>query len=317
VGVVTTLVICEPEQNEFEDGYSNIDYLRFFGLFVCAISVFVWVFIHSGKIVGSFAVDLPEIFRNSTLAVLLVEAFRLISSGVAAAAVAWVLLKLGMANRTLVKDAYISPITDFFNRYRLNVVIILLLLVGFYRISDIVLGVVANLFYQDIGYSKIEIANASKTFGLFMIILGGFLGGILTLRWGVMRVLFLGAFLAAITNLLFVALSEVGYGSWFIYLVISADNLSGGVSLAAFIAFLSGLTSVSFTAVQYAIFSSLMTLFPKVIGGYSGTIVESVGYSNFFIITALMGVPVLVLVWLASKYLYSNNSISESERVSD
>ena len=85
-------------------------------------------------------------------------------------------------------------------------------------------------------------------------------------------------------------------------LVISADNISGGIAAAAFVAYLSGLTQVSFTAFQYALFSSLMLLLPQVLGGYSGSIVDAIGYQNFFLITALMGLPVLLLIWLAARY---------------
>ena len=103
-----------------------------------------------------------------------------------------------------------------------------------------------------------------------MTILGGFLGGVVAIRIGVMRFLFLGAVLAAVSNLLFIVLAETGKSEWMLYWVIAVDNLAAGLAGAAFIAFLSGLTSLSFTAMQYAIFSSLMTLLPKVIGGYSG-----------------------------------------------
>ena len=119
-----------------------------------------------------------------------------------------------------------------------------------------------------------------------MTIAGGFLGGILAVRFGVMRILFLGALLSALTNLLFMLLAQTGHDMAMLTLVISADNLSAGLASAAFIAFLSSLTNISFTAVQYAIFSSLMTLLPKILGGYSGSVVETVGYSQFFLITA-------------------------------
>ena len=89
-----------------------------------------------------------------------------------------------------------------------------------------------------------------------------------------------------------------------LYLVISADNLSAGLASAAFVAFLSNLTNISFTAVQYAIFSSLMTLMPKLIGGDSGSIVESIGYSNFFLVASLMGVPVIFLLYFLNKHMY-------------
>jgi PAT family beta-lactamase induction signal transducer AmpG len=86
-----------------------------------------------------------------------------------------------------------------------------------------------------------------------------------------------------------------------LYIVISADNLSAGLASAAFIAFLSSLTNISFTATQYAIFSSLMTLLPKVIGGYSGSMVDTIGYPIFFLLTALMGIPVLLLIVYAAR----------------
>jgi PAT family beta-lactamase induction signal transducer AmpG len=122
-----------------------------------------------------------------------------------------------------------------------------------------------------------------------------------------MKILFLGAVLTVATNLLFVLLAQVGYDISLLYLVISADNLTAGLASAAFIAFLSSLTNIQFTAVQYAIFSSLMTLLPKVLGGYSGSMVDSLGYETFFIIASLIGLPILVLVYLANKHL----SISE------
>jgi len=122
--------------------------------------------------------------------------------------------------------------------------------------------------------------------------------------------LFLGALLSALTNLLFMMLAQAGHDMTMLYIVISADNLSAGLASAAFIAFLSSLTNVSFTAVQYAIFSSLMTLWPKILGGYSGTMVETVGYQNFFLITAIMGLPVLLLIiWAAKRFKLNDVTI--------
>ncbi|MEC7875552.1 MAG: MFS transporter, partial [Pseudomonadota bacterium] len=170
-------------------------------------------------------------------------------------------------------------------------------------ISDIVLGVISNIFYQDLQFSKVEIATIVKTYGLVMTIVGGFLGGILSMKYGVLRILYLGAFLTVVTNLLFMLLSIYGYNLPLLYFVISADNLSAGIASAAFVAFLSRLTNISFTAMQYAIFSSLMTLLPKILGGYSGSIVENIGYTNFFLIASLLGVPVLLVIFYINKYL--------------
>jgi PAT family beta-lactamase induction signal transducer AmpG len=204
--------------------------------------------------------------------------------------------------RELIRQTYILPVTDFFTRYGVRFALLLLVFIGFYRVSDIVLGVIANVFFQDLGFSKQEIATVVKTFGLFMTIAGGFLGGLMAIRYGVIKILFLGALLTVVTNLLFLLLAQAGHDVQLLYLVISADNLTAGLASAAFIAFLSQLTNISFTAVQYAIFSSLMTLAPKLIGGYSGSMVDNLGYSNFFLIASAMGLPVLALIYWIHKH---------------
>jgi PAT family beta-lactamase induction signal transducer AmpG len=168
---------------------------------------------------------------------------------------------LGLADKKMLTESYWLPIKDFFKRYG-KLAIWILLLVGFYRVSDIIMGVVANLFYQDLGYSKTEIASVSKVFGLLMTIAGSFIGGFLVLRVGVMRILLLGAILSAVTNLIFMWLANAEPTMQALALVIAVDNLAAGLAVAAFLAWLSSLTSVSFTATQYAIFSSVMTLFP-------------------------------------------------------
>jgi PAT family beta-lactamase induction signal transducer AmpG len=109
--------------------------------------------------------------------------------------------------------------------------------------------------------------------------------------------------LSSLTNLIFIQVALAGHDLFWMYVAVTADNLASGLAGAAFVAFLSSLTSVSFTAVQYAIFSSLMTLIPKVTGGYSGTIVDNVGYPMFFTITTLIGIPVLGLIVLAQRQL--------------
>jgi MFS transporter, PAT family, beta-lactamase induction signal transducer AmpG len=169
------------------------------------------------------------------------------------------------------------------------------------------LGVISNVFYQDMGFSKPEIATAVKTYGVLIGIAGSVLGGLVATRVGVMRTLMWGAILSAATNLAFVALAMVGHDLSLMYAVVSADNLAAGFASAAFVAFLSSLTNVQFTAVQYAIFSSLMTLLPKTLGGYSGGIVDAMGYPAFFVFTTLIGLPVLWLVALAGKRLQSSD----------
>jgi PAT family beta-lactamase induction signal transducer AmpG len=118
---------------------------------------------------------------------------------------------------------------------------------------------------------------------------------------GVMRVLMLGAILSAATNLLFAWLGSRGHDVQALMLVISADNLASGIASSAFIAYLSSLTNVNYSATQYAMFSSMMLLLPKFVAGYSGLYVDHFGYTHFFTATACLGVPVLTLVWLASR----------------
>ena len=195
--------------------------------------------------------------------------------------------------------AVVCPFTDFFERNG-RVALLILLFIGIYRISDITMGVMANPFYLDVGYTKVQIAEVSKIFGFFMTILGAGFGGVLVVRYGIMPILIAGAALVAATNLLFAALSQVGPDVALLAVVISADNLSGGVATTAFIAYLSSLTRIAYTATQYALFSSLMTLPAKFLGGFSGVIVDGWGYFSFFTYAAAIGVPAIVVaVWLA------------------
>jgi PAT family beta-lactamase induction signal transducer AmpG len=302
VGVITTLLISEPTRTRKDDvKYNASEYLRFLFLFFIVVVAFIATFYFSAESVKSIKVTLTEVFSNKHLASFLVETLRLASAVMIALGAAKLIVLSGVVQQRLVNETYIIPIKDFFSRYGLRLALLLLALIGLYRISDIVLGVISNVFYQDLGFTKIEIANVVKTFGLFMTIAGGFLGGLLSVRFGVMKILFLGAALSAATNLLFMLLAYVGHDITLLYIVISADNLSAGLASAAFIAFLSQLTNISFTAVQYAIFSSLMTLLPKILGGYSGSMVDSMGYPQFFMLTAILGIPVLVLILVAGK----------------
>ncbi len=198
------------------------------------------------------------------------------------------------------QGALVAPFADFIRRYQWQAALILAL-IAIYRISDVVMGIMANPFYVDMGYTKDEVAAVTKIYGVIMTLLGAFIGGVLSMRFGVMRILMLGAVLSAASNLLFAALSTRGHDVTALIFVISADNLSSGIASAAFIAYLSSLTNVNYSATQYALFSSMMLLLPKFLAGYSGKYVDTFGYANFFNATALLGVPVLLLVWLASR----------------
>ncbi len=191
--------------------------------------------------------------------------------------------------------AVVSPFVEFFQRNG-ALALLILLLIGVFRLSDITMGVMANPFYLDLGFSKVEIANVTKIYGFFMTIIGAGLGGAFVLRYGIYGPLLLGACLVAATNLLFawLALSEPQLAG--LAAVISADNLAGGFATSVFIAYLSSLTNTAYTATQYALFSSLMTLPAKVIGGFSGMVAEAAGYAYFFLYAGLLGVPAIALI---------------------
>ncbi|WP_151797263.1 AmpG family muropeptide MFS transporter [Acinetobacter bereziniae] len=499
VGLVTTLLIREPQVNRVDKHYKNIDYYRLVLVFVLAVASFVCFYIYSDDLIQY----LQSIWKiEDSFLKFLMEAVRFLGSGAGAVFVASVLIRLGVVNQQMAYETWVNPIADFFKRYGLKLALVLLLLIGFYRISDIIAGVISNVFYQDLNFTKEQIAEAVKIYGVIFSLLGGFLGGLLAQCMNIMKLMFVGAVLASSTNLIFIGLvksgapmqavqihvadktfqatpDEVGYwkvtipsqdlvqtktlridaaladqrvaqqytvpylidngtaqiklfpvtsdnnltaaeskqsivikgqtvglkltdlqedkpitlkldaktypakldkdglfsgtidgkdlqasasktiiavvnyknpktslytdqryqltekkvdidvdiqpvpvvkadtntsveikgkvieqySSGWLYFAIVVDNLASGLAGAAFIAFLSSLTSVSFTAVQYAIFSSLMTLTPKILGGYSGTIVTNIGYPKFFLMTTLIGIPILLLVLWVAKLL--------------
>ena len=203
--------------------------------------------------------------------------------------------------------AVICPFMEFFRRSGKTAVLILVL-IGTYRITDITMAVMANPFYLDLGFTKSEIAGITKVFGFFLTIGGAALGGILVMRYGIMRILLLGSVLVIISNLLFAGMTKIGPDTTALALIISADSLAGGVATAVFVAYLSSLTNTAYTATQYALFSSLMTLFPKILAGFSGVVVEQFGYFTFYIYSSLLGLPALLVI----VFLLRGNSGSDS-----
>ena len=495
VGIATTLCIREPQVDRVRKEYKRVDYYRLVAVFFVSVVSFVLSYIYSGK----FTEMLIQLWSiKDSFALFCFEALRFIGSGAVAFLLGSSLVKMGAVNKQMAYETWVNPVADFFKRYGVKLALVLLLLIGFYRISDIIAGVISNVFYQDLNFTKEQIAEAVKVYGVIFSLVGGFLGGLLAQRMNIMKLMFVGAILASSTNLIFIGLVKSGqplndvvinvgeqsfkaqadetgawaikvpveqlqanerltatasfqndtsqpvsvtlpyisqtgastallllpitadnvidqresegsivvrgqylatlaenqsiklsldgqsfdakldkegvfsaaipaqllldsnskklnailmqneraqqhtalnyqvdpaaaksvtldfdlqpinlnkavdgqlevkgkvikeYSSNWLYFAIIVDNLASGLAGAAFIAFLSSLTSVSFTAVQYAIFSSLMTLTPKILGGYSGTIVSNIGYPNFFLLTTLIGIPILILVvWVA------------------
>ena len=300
VGVAATLWVREPAGQQAQTAGQGVDdNLRLLAMFVLAVLAFVWAFRQINGL-------LPE-NAASPVAALLWETLRLAGSLLAAVAVGFVAVRAKLVRAEVVRRVWVAPLADFFARYGKRAAL-LLALIGLYRISDIVSGVISNVFYADMGFSKVEIASAVKTFGVAMSILGGIAGGVLAQRFRLMNMMMLGAVAAAATNLLFVWLALRGHDVPLMYTAVGLDNFAAGLAGTVFVAFVSALTNIRFTAVQYALFSSLMTLLPKTIGGYSGAIVKQIDYTGFFLFTAALGVPILLLVWWADRVLFRDEA---------
>jgi MFS transporter, PAT family, beta-lactamase induction signal transducer AmpG len=201
--------------------------------------------------------------------------------------------------------AVVCPFTDYFTRYGLRIAVVTLLLISTYRLTEFTMGSMANPFYIDHGYTLGEIATVVKAIGLPVSMFGVVAAGFIVAKAGLRFALFLGSILIATSNLGFALLATtdapllLGLG-----LVNGLDNLAQGVHGTALIAFLSGLTSVRYTATQYALFSSLYAIFGKLLEGTSGFVVDAIGYPAFFSYTASLSLPgLLLLVWLTRRGL--------------
>ncbi|MFP4146365.1 MAG: AmpG family muropeptide MFS transporter [Halorhodospira sp.] len=191
--------------------------------------------------------------------------------------------------------AVVCPFADFFRRFGLPLALLILLFIATFRISDIIMGVMANPFYLDLGFTKDQIANVAAAFGLAMTLLGAALGGVLVSRVGIAPMLIATAILAPLTNLTFSWLATLGPELAGLVAAIVADNITGGMAISVFLAYLASLTNTAYTATQYALFSSLMTLPGQLLGGLTGVVAEAVGWGAFFILAAAAGIPAILL----------------------
>ncbi|HEY8382237.1 MAG TPA: MFS transporter [Microvirga sp.] len=197
-------------------------------------------------------------------------------------------------------SAVVEPLADLVRRKALLIVPILLL-VGLFRLPDFVAGVMANPLYIDLGFSKTDIANVSKLYGIWVGIIGAFAGGLALTRLGLWTTLLIGAVVAASSNLMFAWLAGAGPRLDMLTLAISVDNFAAGFAGSALIAYMSGLTSPGFAATQYALLSSLYALPGKFIGGFSGAVVDTYGYPALFTGTAMIGIPLVVLCFVVKR----------------
>ena len=287
IGVVANLISKEPKRKRNFTRKTNL-HVKFFLSIMISLLIFIYIYSYLDN---PFSEPMLSFFYT-----ILKLIFCFICSGL----FLLFLVKLKFQSKSIIKESYFSPIKNFVVKYG-KVAVIILLLISLYRMADVVMGVMANIFYLEKGYSINQIATYSKFFGVFATIAGGLLGGYFAMKYGTMITLFIGALIASLSNLLFAWLATAETNIKFLISVITADNISSGFAGAAFVIYLSGLTSLKFTATQYALFSSIMLFLPKLIAGYSGSWVDVIGYHNYFVVTALLGLPVLFLIVYISK----------------
>ena len=293
-GVLTVFYSSEPKIKRNIEKNSN-QKIKFFIAFLVSLAGFILCYLYFKDLFDS----------KDPIINFLNEFIRIIFCFLTFSLIIFFLIKIKFLNKESAKNAYAKPVLDFLNRYGSKATSILLL-IGLYRISDVVLGVMANVFYIEKGFSIAEIATYSKFFGTIATIVGGVIGGLASVHLGVMRSLFIGALISALSNILFAWLALVTADVKILAFVITADNVASGFAGATFIVYLSALTSIKFTATQYALFSSTMLFLPKLIAGYAGGFVNLFGYPTFFIFTAIIGVPVLLLIMWINKTIKIN-----------
>ena len=287
IGVFATIISDEPK---LKRNLNSDNHVKFLITIFIAVLGFIYLYSVIDSPFEKKDVLINFLFSLSRLIICFVFSYLIIS----------LLILIQFAPKNKISKSYMGPILNFIKRYG-KFAFLILILISLYRIADIVMGVMANIFYLEKGYKISDIATYSKFFGVFATIFGGFIGGYCSYKFGTMKCLFFGALIAALSNLLFAWLAVSPISINFLIAVITADNISSGFAGAAFVIYLSGLTSIKFTATQYALFSSIMLFLPKLIAGYAGSWVDIMGYPYFFSLTALLGLPVLILIIWISK----------------
>lgn len=319
VGITTVLLISEPVMSNrlkqiMPRAVVSEHYYKFPAAFRALLSIGIILFVVFFLVIFLFFFAVfPLLFVNSLLSLVLgfnlldiqwlFANYQLFLTGLFAIALLVMVFVITQRNSELGKitidwvlGAVVGPFVDFFYRFGIVIAFMVLALISIYRISDIFMGSMAYTLYVDLGFELADIANITKLFGFIMTLVGAALGGVLVMRFGIMRPLLVGAILVAVTTLLFSYLSTVGKDIYWLAIVIAADNISAGLAQSAFIAYLSALVNKSYTATQYALFSSLMTLLGKFLSGFSGEIVKADGYTNFFIYASIIGIPTILLI---------------------
>lgn len=200
-------------------------------------------------------------------------------------------------------ESLFAPFQEFISRNSLQRILIIILFIFFFKFGDVVAGIMANPFYVQIGFSNIEIANASKLFGVIMTLVGVFIGGYMVKKIGLLNSLLISGFFQIISNLLYVMLNYVGPEFNFLLITVAGENFSGGMGSASFVAYLSVLCKKEYSGTQYALLSSIMGLARTFLSAPSGFVVEYIGWGNFFLISTIIGIPgLIILLWMRKKF---------------
>jgi PAT family beta-lactamase induction signal transducer AmpG len=196
--------------------------------------------------------------------------------------------------------AVISPFAEFMSRRGWLVILLFILL---YKFGDALAGVMSNPFYVELGFTKIQIASISKAFGLAATIIGSVIGGVIVDRIGILKSLFVCGILQMLSNLMFALLAVAGTDIRMLTLAIAVENLSGGMGTAAFVAYLSSLCNIAYTATQYALLSSFMAFGRTLLSSSGGWLADQMDWVSFFIVTTAAALPgLLVLVWITRRF---------------
>ncbi|MEO5326799.1 MAG: AmpG family muropeptide MFS transporter [Magnetococcus sp. THC-1_WYH] len=210
---------------------------------------------------------------------------------------------LGEGGRRLalwISAAIIGPFAEFLSRKGWMPILLFILL---YKLGDALAGVMGNPFYSELGFTRIEIAEISKVVGLTATIAGAFLGGWMVKKLGITRTLLWCGILQLASNLMFVVLARWGHDMPMFALTILVENLSGGMGTSAFVAYLSSLCNIAYTATQYALLTSFMSFGRTVLSSTGGWLADNMPWELFFLATAAAALPgLLLLVWMMKKY---------------
>ncbi len=205
--------------------------------------------------------------------------------------------------RQRIVEAVVEPLADFFRRAGVRQAALILLFIALYKLGDALLGAMANPFYVDLGFTKTEVATIVKLYGLVASLAGGFLGGMIINSRGILKGLWICGLAQMLSNLVFVLQAWVGHDVSVLALTISLENLAGGMGTAAFVAYLSSLCNVAYTATQYALLTSFMAQARTMLAAGSGFLAAATGWVGFFVLTTVAAVPGLLLLLVLQRRL--------------